>query len=41
MLNQRIEGLYGITPNKDLNITLIEDAIKKHNINISNTGERL
>jgi thiamine-phosphate pyrophosphorylase len=34
MLDQRIQGLYGITPNNDLNITLIENAIKKHNINI-------
>ena len=34
MLNQRIKGLYGITPDKDLNIDLIENAIKKHDINI-------
>jgi len=34
MLNQRIHGLYGITPDKNLNISLIENAIKKHNINI-------
>ncbi|MEC7596226.1 MAG: thiamine phosphate synthase [Pseudomonadota bacterium] len=34
MLNQRIQGLYGITPDKDLNIGLIENAIKKHNIKI-------
>jgi len=34
MLNQRIQGLYGITPDKDLNIDLIENAIKKHSINI-------
>jgi len=34
MLNQRIKGLYGITPNKDLDITLIENTIKKHKINI-------
>ena len=34
MLNQRIKGLYGITPDKDLNIDLIENAIKKHNIKI-------
>ena len=34
MLNQRIQGLYGITPDKDLNISLIENAIKKHNIKI-------
>ena len=33
MLNQRIEGLYGITPNQDLDITLIENAIKAHQIN--------
>ena len=34
MLNKRIQGLYGITPDKDLNIDLIENAIKKHNIKI-------
>ena len=34
MLNQRIKGLYGITPDKDLDITLIENAIKKHKVNI-------
>ena len=34
MLNQRIKGLYGITPDIDLNITLIENAIKKHKVNI-------
>jgi len=34
MLNQRIQGLYGITPDKPLNIDLIENAIKKHNIKI-------
>ena len=34
MLNKRIQGLYGITPDKDLNIALIENAIKKHNIKI-------
>ena len=34
MLNQRIKGLYGITPDKDLNIALIENAIKKHKVNI-------
>jgi len=34
MLNQRIKGLYGITPDKDLNIKLIENAIKKHKVNI-------
>ena len=34
MLNQRIKGLYGITPDIDLNFTLIENAIKKHKVNI-------
>jgi len=34
MLNQRIQGLYGITPDKDLNLSLIENAIKIHNIKI-------
>jgi len=34
MLNQRIKGLYGITPDKDLDITLIKNAIKKHKLNI-------
>ena len=34
MLNQRIHGLYGITPDKNLNIDIIENAIKKHHINI-------
>ncbi len=34
MLNQRIKGLYGITPNKDLDITLIENAMKTHKVNI-------
>jgi len=34
MLNQSINGLYGITPNKDLDIALIEKAIKKHKVNI-------
>ena len=34
MLNQKIQGLYGITPNKDLNISLIKSAIKKHKVNI-------
>jgi thiamine-phosphate pyrophosphorylase len=34
MLHQRIKGLYGITPDKDLNIALIENAIKKHKVNI-------
>tara|TARA_B110000008_G_C16758035_1_gene479452 strand:- start:154 stop:726 length:573 start_codon:yes stop_codon:yes gene_type:complete len=34
MLNQIIEGLYAITPNKDLDIRLTEKAIHKHNIKI-------
>ena len=34
MLNQRIQGLYGITPNKNLNIALIERVFKEHKINI-------
>ncbi|AXE62711.1 thiamine phosphate synthase [Candidatus Thioglobus sp. NP1] len=34
MLNQKIQGLYGITPNKDLNISLIKNVIKKHKVNI-------
>ena len=34
MLNQRIQGLYGITPDKNLNIDIIENAIKNHHINI-------
>ncbi|MDC0197659.1 thiamine phosphate synthase [Candidatus Thioglobus sp.] len=34
MLNQKIKGLYGITPDEDLNINLIENAIKKYNIKI-------
>ena len=34
MLNQKIQGLYGITPNKDLNISLIKSVIKKHKVNI-------
>jgi len=34
MLNQRIRGLYGITPDKELNITLIGNVIKTHKVNI-------
>jgi len=34
MSNQRIKGLYGITPDKVLNISLNESAIKKHKVNI-------
>ena len=34
MLNQRIKGLYGITPNKNLNISIIEKAFNEHRINI-------
>ena len=34
MLDQRIQGLYGITPNNNLNITLIERAITEHQVNI-------
>ena len=34
MLNQRIKGLYGITPDKVLDINAIENAIKKHKVNI-------
>jgi thiamine-phosphate pyrophosphorylase len=34
MLNQRIKGLYAITPEKGFDINLIEDAIKKHKVNI-------
>ena len=34
MLNQRIQGLYAITPDKGFDITLIENAIKKHKVNI-------
>jgi len=34
MLNKRIKGLYGITPNNDLDIALIENVFKKHKINI-------
>ena len=34
MLDQRIQGLYGITPNNNLNITLIERVITEHQVNI-------
>ena len=34
MLNQRIQGLYAITPDKGFEMTLIENAIKKHKVNI-------
>ena len=34
MLNKRIKGLYGITPNNNLDIALIESVFKKHKINI-------
>ena len=34
MLSQKIKGLYGITPDEDLNIALIENKIKKHKVNI-------
>jgi len=34
MLNQRIQGLYAITPDKGFDITLIENTIKKHKVNI-------
>ena len=34
MLNQRIQGLYAITPDKGFDINLIENAIKKHKVNI-------
>ena len=34
MLDQRIQGLYGITPNNKLNIALIERVIIKHQVNI-------
>ena len=34
MLDQRIQGLYGITPNNNLNITLIERVITKQQVNI-------
>ena len=34
MLDQRIQGLYAITPNKNLDIALIEGLITKHQVNI-------
>jgi len=34
MLNQRIQGLYAITPDKGFDITLIENTINKHKVNI-------
>jgi len=34
MLDQRIQGLYGITPNNNLNIALIEHVITEHQVNI-------
>ena len=34
MLEQKIQGLYGITPNKDLDINLVEKVIIKHKVNI-------
>jgi len=34
MLDQRIQGLYGITPNNNLNIALIERVIAEHQVNI-------
>jgi len=34
MLDQRIQGLYGITPNNNLNIALIERVITENQINI-------
>ena len=34
MLDQRIQGLYGITPNNNLDIALIERVIVEHKINI-------
>lgn len=34
MLDQRIQGLYAITPNKNLDIALIEGVISKHQVNI-------
>jgi len=34
MLDQRIQGLYGITPNNNLHITLIERVISEHQVNI-------
>ena len=34
MLNQKIQGLYGITPNKNLNIALIEHIFNEHKVSI-------
>ena len=34
MLDQRIQGLYGITPNNNLNIALIERIFNEHKVNI-------
>ena len=34
MLNPKIQGLYGITPNNNLNIAHIENVIKKQRVNI-------
>jgi thiamine-phosphate pyrophosphorylase len=34
MIDQRIQGLYGITPNNNLNIALIERVITEHQVNI-------
>ena len=34
MLNQRIQGLYAITPDKGFDMALMENAIKKHKVNI-------
>jgi len=34
MLHRRIQGLYAITPDKGFEMTLIENAIKKHKVNI-------
>ena len=34
MLDQKIKGLYGITPNKNLNINLIKNVIIEHKVNI-------
>ena len=34
MLDQRIQGLYGITPNNNLHIALIERVISEHQVNI-------
>ena len=34
MLDQRIQGLYGITPNNNLDIALIERVITEYQVNI-------